>query len=43
VAHALLLLDQLLLGGSNLLAQPVVDDEVVADLVVAIALGPTVQ
>mmetsp|Transcript_28875 Transcript_28875/g.73708 ORF Transcript_28875/g.73708 Transcript_28875/m.73708 type:complete len:344 (-) Transcript_28875:388-1419(-) len=39
VRHAVALLDQLVLGGGQLGAQPVVQDEVVADLVVAVALG----
>jgi hypothetical protein len=38
VAHAALLLDELLLGLLDLGPEPIVEDEVVTDLVVAITL-----
>ena len=43
VAHAALLLHQLLLGLCDLGPQPVIKDEVVANLIVTVALGPEVR
>lgn len=39
VAYTLLLLDKLLLSGLDLVAQPIVNDEVITDLIVTITLG----